>query len=130
VLIVLGISPPLVGRLRFQYPAGISCGDRIVRNTLCHYAASANDDVAPNLDAGEYHYIGTNPHIVTYSDGVSFIMTIVIVLAMIGTYYANIDSDSYVRAKDDAIRTLDVTARIGARTHPISNLNSVVMEHY
>jgi len=28
VVIVLGISPPLVGRLRFQYPAGISCSDR------------------------------------------------------------------------------------------------------
>jgi hypothetical protein len=130
VLIVLGISLPLVGRLRFQYPAGISCGDRILRNTLCHHAAGANGDVAPNLDAGKYHCIGTNPHIVTYSDGISSIPTIVVVLAMIGTYDANVDSDSYVRAKDDAIRTLDVTARIVARTHPISNLNSVVMEHY
>jgi hypothetical protein len=76
VVIVLGIGPPLVGRLRPQYPAGISCGDRIVRNTLCYHAASANDDVAPNLDAGKYHCIGTNPHIVAYSDGISLIMTL------------------------------------------------------
>ncbi len=30
-------------------------------------------------------------------------MTIVVVLAMIGTCYANVGPDSYVRAKDDAI---------------------------
>ena len=130
VLIVLGISLPLVGRLRFQYPAGISYGDRIVRNTLCHHAASANDDVAPNLDAGKYHCIGANPHIVTYSDGVSLIMTIVVVLAVIGTYYAYVDPDPCIRAKDDAIGTLDVTAGIVARMRPTSNLNSVVADHF
>ncbi len=47
VVIVLGISPPLVGRLRFQYPAGISCSDRIVGNTLSYHAASAKMTLLP-----------------------------------------------------------------------------------
>jgi len=98
VVIALGIESPLVEWLRPQYPAGISCGDRIVRNTLCYHAARANDDVASNLDAGKYHCVSANPYIVAYSDGIFLIPTIVVVLAMVGTHYANVDTDPYVRA--------------------------------
>ena len=127
---MIGISPPLVGRLRSQYSAGISCGDRIVGNTLRYHAASPNDDVTPDLDAGKYHCIGTNPYIVANCDGLPFIMTIVVVLTVIGTCYANVGPDSYVRAKDDAIHTLDVTAAAVAWIHPVTNSNSFVVDHY
>jgi hypothetical protein len=130
MVVILGVGPSLVGGLRPQYPAGISCRNGIVRDVLRYHAASANDDVAPNLDAREYDCVGTNPHVVAYSDGIFLIPTIVVVLAVIGTYDANVDTDSYVRAKDDAIRALDVTAGIVTWMHLISNLNSVVMDHY
>ena len=130
VAMLLGISPPLVGRLRSQYPAGISCRDRIVRNTLGYYAPCANDNVAPNLDTRKYHCVGTNPHVIAYLYWVFWIMAIVVILAMIGTYYADVDTDSHVGAEDDAIPALDVAAGIVARIHPVSESNSVVMEYY